>query len=138
MRILAATIAICLATSAMANPWLLITGIEYEETETADSWSVEKTIPEALRAMAPDFEITGFYVPVEAQAQVTQFILVPDPADCPFCGQNGYGPTLEVKMTRPVPDMPEGAEITVKGQLQFDESPETYRAVFLTDATLID
>jgi hypothetical protein len=123
---------------ASANPWALITAIEYKETETASSWAVEKTVPEDLRVMADSFEITGFYVPVEAQAYVSQFLLVPDPADCPFCGENGYGPTLEVQMIRPVPDMPEGAEVSVKGQLRFDESTETYRAVYLTEAVLID
>lgn len=126
------------AAPALANPWTLITAIEYNETETATSWSVEKKIPEDLRAMTNGFEITGFYVPVEPQGYVSQFLMVSDPADCPFCGENGYGPTLEVQMKRPVPDMPEGSEITVKGQLKFDESPETYRAVFLTEAVLID
>jgi hypothetical protein len=139
----AATVCLTLpcADQAMAQsaaPWELITAISYEETETETSWKVEKTIPEALRAMAERFEITGFYVPVEAQAYVSQFLLVPDPADCPFCGQNGYGPTLEVQMKRAVPDMAEGSEVTVRGHLQFDESTETYRAVFLTGAVLVD
>lgn len=127
-----------LSQPAMANPWDLITGISYKETETETSWSVEKTIPEELRAQAGEFTITGFYVPVEAQAQVTQFLLVPDPADCPFCGTNGYGPTLEVQMSRPVPDMAEATEVTVTGTLNFDESPETYRAVFLTEGALVN
>ncbi len=121
-----------------ADPWTLITAIEYEETETATTWAVKKTIPEALRAQASDFEITGYYVPVEAQAFVTTYLLVPDPADCPFCGTNGYGPTLEVSMKRPMPDVPEATEITVRGKLNFDESTETYRVVFLTGGVLVD
>lgn len=134
-----ALLAPCLfAVPAGANPWDLIQQIGYEETETETEWKVEKTIPEALRAQADGFRITGYYVPVEAQAQVSQFLLVPDPADCPFCGESGYGPALEVQMKRPMPDIPEATEITVTGQLNFDESTETYRAVFLTDARLSD
>ncbi|WP_176445062.1 hypothetical protein [Maliponia aquimaris] len=127
-----------MATPALADPWDLITAIEYSETETETSWSVKKTVPDALRAMAGDFEITGYYVPVEAQAYVSTYLLVPDPADCPFCGTNGYGPALEVAMKRPMPDVPEATRITVRGTLNFDDSPETYRAVFLTDGVLVD
>lgn len=130
--------ALLISQPALANPWELITSISYTETETETEWKVEKTIPDALRAQAENFTITGYYVPVEAQAQVTQFLIVPDPADCPFCGSNGYGPTLEVFMKRPMPDVAEATEITVEGTLNFDDSPETYRAVFLTDARLSD
>lgn len=134
----ASTICLTAACPAAADPWDLITAIEYKETETATSWSVKKTIPKALKAMADDFEITGYYVPVEAQAFVRTFLLVPDPADCPFCGTNGYGPTLEVTMKRPMPDVPEATQITVHGRLNFDDSPETYRAVYLTGGALVD
>ncbi|MGP6085965.1 hypothetical protein [Antarctobacter jejuensis] len=125
-------------TPALANPWDLISAIEYEETETETTWSVTKKLPDALRDMAGDFRITGYYVPIEAQAYVSSFLLVPDPADCPFCGQNGYGPSLEVSMKRPMPDVPEATKITVRGTLEFDTSTETYRAVYLTDGVLID
>ncbi|SMX36068.1 hypothetical protein MAA8898_00741 [Maliponia aquimaris] len=138
-RLLAPALLACaMATPALADPWDLITAIEYSETETETSWSVKKTVPDALRAMAGDFEITGYYVPVEAQAYVSTYLLVPDPADCPFCGTNGYGPALEVAMKRPMPDVPEATRITVRGTLNFDDSPETYRAVFLTDGVLVD
>ncbi|WP_305968267.1 MULTISPECIES: hypothetical protein [unclassified Mameliella] len=134
----AATLCLSAPCTAEANPWDLISAIEYEETETETSWSVAKTIPDALRARAQDFEVTGYYVPVEAQAYVSTFLLVPDPADCPFCGQNGYGPSLEVSMKRPMPDVPEATKVTVRGTLNFDDSPETYRAVFVTEGVLID
>lgn len=130
--------ALLISQPALANPWELITGIGYKETETETEWKVEKTIPDALRGQARDFTITGYYVPVEAQPYVTQFLIVPDPADCPFCGSDGYGPTLEVQMSEAMPDIPEASEITVTGQLNFDESTETYRAVYLTDARLSD
>lgn len=128
---------VCLGVScdpADANPWELITQIRYEETETETTWSVKKTIPEALIDMAEGFEITGYYVPVEAQAKVRSFLLVPDPADCPFCGENGYGPTLEVTLAKPMKDVPEATKLTLQGTLEFDHSPETYRAVLLVDA----
>ncbi|MBV7392878.1 hypothetical protein [Mameliella sediminis] len=124
--------------SAEPDPWDLIQSIEYEETETETTWSVAKIIPDDLRAMQDGFQITGYYVPVEAQAYVSTFLLVPDPADCPFCGQNGYGPSLEVMMKRPMPDVPEATKITVRGTLNFDDSSETYRAVFVTDGILVD
>ena len=135
-------VTVCLTTvcadPAEANPWDLITAIEYEETETETTWSVKKIVPADLRAMASSFEITGFYVPIEPQAYVSSFLLVPDPADCPFCGQNGYGPSLEVKMKRPMPDVPEATKITLRGTLHIDDSPETYRAVYVTDGVLLD
>lgn len=136
-------LAIILAAASLASPllaaepWELITSIGYEESEADGEWKVTKTIPDALRTQADSFTITGYYVPVEAQAYVSQFLIVPDPADCPFCGSNGYGPTLEVHVTTPMPDLAEASEVTVSGKLNFDESTETYRAVYLTDATLL-
>ncbi|ASP21510.1 hypothetical protein ANTHELSMS3_02856 [Antarctobacter heliothermus] len=138
MRTLPLIALLVTAPPALANPWNLIEAIEYKETETETSWSVAKIIPDDLRAMADSFEITGYYVPVEAQAYVSSFLLVPDPADCPFCGENGYGPSLEVKMKRAVPDMPEATKITLRGTLHIDNSPETYRAVYVTEGVLID
>lgn len=138
MRTLPLIALLVTAPPAFANPWNLIEAIEYKETETETSWSVAKIIPDDLRAMADSFEITGYYVPVEAQAYVSSFLLVPDPADCPFCGENGYGPSLEVKMKRAVPDMPEATKITLRGTLHIDNSPETYRAVYVTEGVLID
>ena len=138
MRALPLFALLAFSSPALANPWDLIQAIEYEETETETSWSVKKTIPEGLRAQADEFEITGYYVPVEAQAYVSSFLLVPDPADCPFCGENGYGPSLEVKMKRPMPDVPEATRITIRGTLHIDDSSETYRAVYVTEGLLVD
>ncbi|WP_425049922.1 hypothetical protein [Psychromarinibacter sp. S121] len=116
--------------------WGLLGAIEIREVEKDGRWAVEKTYPDALRAAANDFSVTGYYVPVEAQAYVRSFLLVPDPADCPFCGTNGYGPTLEVHMRKPLPDMPEGTEITVRGTLRLLDSDETYQSVIMTEAVL--
>jgi len=120
-----------------ASAWDLIAEIGFEETEVNGAWAVKKIFPEALLARADGFEISGHYVPVDAQAYVTRFLIVPDPADCPYCGTSGYGPTLEVQMKRPMPDLEESAKVTLQGTLQFDENTETYRAVYLTDAVLL-
>ena len=129
-----------ITTSAGAEPasWELISKIEIEEVETASRWLVKKTYPEGLRAQADSCRIRGFYVPVEAQAYVKSFLLVPDPADCPFCGNGGYGLTLEVHMERSMPDMAEGTEIAVQGRLELLESDETYQSVILREARLLN
>lgn len=129
---------ITFAAPVQANPWALMAQIQYIENEKDGEWSVQKLIPEALKEAGEGFEITGFYVPVEAQSKVRTFLLVPDPADCPFCGTNGYGPTLEVFMRHPINDEAEGTRMTLRGTLQLDESPETYRAVLLVNAKRVD
>ena len=48
MRVLPLIALVLLSQPALANPWELITGITYKETETETSLSVEKTIPEEL------------------------------------------------------------------------------------------
>lgn len=119
-------------------PWRLLNTAEFEEIINGDDWRVKKTIPPELRAAARDFQITGFFVPVLAQGEVTEFLLVEDPADCPFCGNGGYGPVLEVHAKRPMPDMGEFTEITLRGQLEFNMSPETLQLFRLKDAILLD
>jgi len=141
MRRLAA-LALCLlplaAPASEPDAWGLLGSAEFEEVIDGDNWSVNKTIPPALRAAAPDFEITGFFVPVLAQGEITEFLLVEDPADCPFCGSSGYGPVLEVHAKRPMPDMAEFAKITLRGQLEFNESSETLQLYRLKDAILVE
>ena len=128
-----------ITTSVWAEPaaWELISKIEIKEIETESRWLVKKSYPEALRAQADSFQIRGFYVPVEAQAYVKSFLLVPDPADCPFCGNGGYGLSLEVHVSKPMPDIAEGTDITVAGRLELVDSDETYQAVILREARLV-
>lgn len=100
-------------------------------------WRVEKTFPPALVAAAEaPVTFSGYYVPIQAQAQVTNFLVVPDPAACPFCGSGGYGVALEVITRNAVPDMPEATGITVTGRLELVDDPETYQSVRLVDAVL--
>ncbi|WP_172299927.1 hypothetical protein [Pseudoruegeria sp. HB172150] len=124
--------------SLAAGPWDLLGSVEIRETEKNGRWAVEKTFPEELKAAADGFTVTGFYVPIEAQAYVRSYLLVADPADCPFCGSNGYGPTLEVHMRRPMPDIAEGTQITVRGRLNFLLSEDTYQSVIMTEGELLN
>lgn len=119
------------------DAWQLLNTAEFKEIIEGDNWRVEKTIPDPLKAAAKDFEITGFFVPVLAQGEITEFLLVEDPADCPFCGSGGYGPVLEVTSKRPMPDLAEFEQITLRGQLEFNDSPETLQLFRLKDAILI-
>ena len=122
-----------LAAPAAAD-WDLLAAIEIEEVLEGERWEAHKSYPDALLAALEGFEITGHVVPVTAQAELELFLLVPDPADCPFCGSgDGYGPSLEVTMRRPL-DAAEGERVTLRGDLELVADPETWQAVRLTDA----
>lgn len=125
-------ILISLAAPAAAD-WDLLAAIEVEEVQVEDRWEARKTFPDGLAAAAEGFEITGHVVPVVPDAELRLFLLVPDPDECPFCGDAGYGPSLEVEM-RDALDAAEGEQVTLRGDLEFVEDPETWQAVRLTDA----
>jgi len=117
------------------DPWTLIAGVEYREIIEGNDWRVEKTLPPPLlEAAKRPFTVSGYYVPIEAQAYVTNFLLVPDPENCPFCGSSGIGILLEVFASEPMPDLPEGTEVTLTGTLEIVDDPFTYQAVKLVDA----
>ena len=117
--------------------WDLLTSVEIEEIGQDDTWSVRKTFPPELVAAAPDFRIEGYLVPIFAEPEISNFILVQDPQDCPFCGSSGYGPVLEVVMKRALPDMPQFTILALKGTLELVEDPATTQAYRLVDAQLI-
>ncbi len=121
-----------------SRQWDLIEAIEIDEKIKGDSYVVTKSYPDDLIAMARSgsFEVEGYFVPVMAQGSVRQFLMVRDPAECPFCGSSGYGLALEVITKRPVPDMGEFERITVRGTLELVDDPETWQAVILKNATL--
>lgn len=114
--------------------WALLNDIKIKEIEENGIWRVEKDFPAQLVNHAGAFSIEGYYVPIQAQAYVTQFLLVEQPSDCPFCGDGGYAPTLEVHLTRPLPDIPEGTALRVSGRLFLMDDPETYQSARLLDA----
>lgn len=124
--------------AATANGWDLLGTAEVTETGEDETWRAVKTFPDALVAAADGFEIEGYLVPVVPEPYLSTFLLVPDPANCPFCGDGGYGPVLEVVMRTPLEDMAEGTQIALQGQLEFNRDPETFQMFRLVDAVRID
>ncbi|MEM8980181.1 MAG: hypothetical protein AAGD04_11905 [Pseudomonadota bacterium] len=124
------------AQNVALDNWSLLELADVREVVEGDEWRAEKSFPDALRNAAQNFEIAGFYVPIEAQAYVQSFILVSDPLNCPFCGDSGYGPVLEVKTARPMPDIAEFAPISLVGTLEFIDDTDTFQMFRLVDARL--
>lgn len=112
----------------------LLETIEIREEIDCDDWRAIKTVPEAVRGKANAFRISGYVVPVEAEPCISTFLLVKDPANCPFCGTAADAPVIEVHMAAPMPDMPEFTEVTVEGDLEFVEDPFTMQAVIMRNA----
>ena len=120
--------------AASAQGWDLLEATEIREEIDGDDWRAVKTFPDAVRDNATGFRVTGYVVPVQAQPYITTFLLVKDPANCPFCGTATDAPVIEVHMAAPLPDMPEFSEITIEGDLEFVEDPYTLQAVIMHDA----
>lgn len=114
--------------------WDLLSTIEIREEIDGDDWRAVKTFPDAVRDSATGFRVTGYFVPVEAEPYISTFLLVKDPANCPFCGTATDAPVIEVHMAAPLPDMPEFSKITLEGDLEFVEDPYTLQAVIMRDA----
>ncbi|MEL6168001.1 MAG: hypothetical protein AAFR35_04875 [Pseudomonadota bacterium] len=128
-------------TARAADPgeaWQLLAKVDVREVTDGDTWRAEKKYPRALQSAADTFQISGYFVPIEAQAWIQSFVLVETPLDCPFCGGGGYGPVLEVQLKRPLRDMPEFSQITVRGTLDFITDPETFQAFRLVDAVPVN
>ncbi|MGR3467256.1 MAG: hypothetical protein ACU0CI_05200 [Shimia sp.] len=137
MRSLALITALLLPTIGTADtdaPWNLLGDATFTETLKGDTYRVDKAFPAGLRD-GQTMTIEGYVVPIQAQAYITSFLLVQDPADCPYCGTgDGYAPTLEVLLSRAAPDIPEFSQVTVTGTLQFVTDTETWQLFRLTDA----
>lgn len=119
--------------------WRLLAMVEISETVTDDGvWRADKSFPPELRAAREDFEIEGYFVPITSEPFVRTFLLVEDPADCPYCGGGGYGPVLEVTLKRPLAELPEFSRIRVRGDLAFVEDPETMQSTVLEDAIVLE
>ena len=139
-------IRLCLALSLLAAPlgaqevqgWDLLAGAGVSEAGAGADLRLVKTFPPELVAAAEDFTISGYLVPVLAEPFIDSFLLVPDPADCPFCGNGGYGPSLEVDMKRALPDLPEGTYLALQGRLQLNHDSDSYDLFRLIDAVRVD
>lgn len=123
-----------LPAQASGDPWGLLAAVEVEEVIEGESYAALKTYPPALIAAQDSFEITGYVVPITAEPFISTFMLVEDPANCPFCGGSGYGPVLEVQLKRPIGTLREFTEITVEGRIELIEDPETFQSYRLVDA----
>jgi len=113
--------------------WALLSSAEGRETGMDDTWRVIKTFPEELRAATADFTISGFLVPITAQGDLKDLILVQNPAACPFCGGEGYGPVLEVSLKRGIDWLPEFTRVTVRGRLELLEEDNTAQMFRMVD-----
>lgn len=120
--------------------WDILTAVTFEETETETSWHVDKTFPAGFEDGAESFAISGWAVIYEAQADISEILLVPQAEDCPFCSGGGetYGPTLEVIFTEPQGiHVPEN-RITVEGRLVAVKDTDTLQAFRLIDARVTE
>jgi len=116
----------------------LLDTVQIKEVMSGNQWRAEKTFSDGLRAATDGFTIEGYYLPIEAQGYISSFLLIRDPADCPFCGLSGYGPSLEVTLKRPMRDRAPYSKITLRGDLELIDDPETYMAYRLIDAAVLD
>ncbi|KMW57818.1 hypothetical protein AIOL_002786 [Candidatus Rhodobacter oscarellae] len=119
--------------------WQVLQGVTITEELDGDIWQAKKSFSADVLAAAEsrNFDIAGFYVPIQAQAYIEFFLLVPDPADCPFCGNGGYGPSLEVTLKKPMKDMAEFSKLHIRGQLELIDDPTTYQAYRMIDAAVV-
>ena len=122
------------AATAVSDPWRLLASIEIKEVIDGDHYAAIKTYPPALLETADTFLISGYVVPVTAEPYIETFILVEDPASCPFCGSDTYGPVLEVHLKRPIGNLVEFTELTVEGRIELIEDPGTYQSYRMVDA----
>ena len=117
------------------DPWAILADVTIEEEVTLEEWKAVKTFSDELEQRdGTRFQISGYGIPIDLEATITSFILVSDPQDCPFCGSSGYGPVLEVLLSRGIPEMPEFAELTVEGTLVLNRDTDTYQMYRLEDA----
>ena len=145
LKTLALTLTLVTTTEAAAESfdsdaaWNLLNTATVREKIENDRWEAIKVFPDALRAATRNFEVQGYVVPVLPEARMSQFILVQDPENCPFCGNGaGYGPVLEVMMDKPIPSVPEFSQLKVAGTLELIDDPETFQMFRLTGARTLD
>jgi hypothetical protein len=137
---LATTISLCAAAALGDAPfdnWKLLNAVKVKEVVQNNVWVAVKEYPDALLAQTDPFTIEGFYLPIEAQGYVSTFLLIRDPAECPFCGDGGYGPSLEVTLKRPLKDKEPYSRIVLEGTLDLIDEPETFMAYRLLDAKVL-
>ncbi|MGR3540702.1 MAG: hypothetical protein ACU0BS_04650 [Hasllibacter sp.] len=116
--------------------WHVLNQITFDERATETSYSVHKTFPAEIENGDPSFEVSGYAVPMDAEG--VEFMLVPDIADCPFCGSTDHGVTVNLSFAEAQPGLDEATRIVVRGALVPVHDPETWQSVILTDAVRLD
>jgi len=144
MRIPAILACLALATALPARAadpqagWQVLEAVTFEEFGDDETWRVEKTFPEGYEDGAETFAISGFAVIYEAQAEVSDVLLVPQAENCPFCsGGESYGPVLEVSFAQPVGIAVPEDRIVVEGRLEAIDDAQTLQSFRLTGARLV-
>lgn len=113
--------------------WDLLAAIEVEEIITDTSYEVRKIFPSALENGVPQFDISGYLVPLSEGSEISDFILISDMGFCPFCGSPEHGTSLQVSMAAPIA-FEEGKRVTLRGALETVTDPETWQTTVLTGA----
>lgn len=129
------------AGAAHAQPstaWDVLAGIEIEEIVTETSYEVRKVFPADVKNGIPQFDITGFAVPMSLGEDVSEILLVSDMGFCPFCGSPEHGTSLQVSLASPIAGLEEGTRLTLRGQLNAITDPQTFQTAIMTDAIVID
>ena len=118
--------------------WNLLNTATVREKIEDDLYLAVKDFPAPLREAAEDFTVQGFLIPIWAEAELSAFMLVQDPENCPFCGTgSGYAPVLEVHLAEAIPAQEEFTQIRVRGELELIEDPLTYQMFRMVDARAV-
>lgn len=116
-----------------AAQWDLLSQIEIEEIVTDTSYEVRKVFPSAIENGVEQFDISGYLVPLNEGAEISDFILISDMGFCPFCGSPEHGTSLQVSMADPIA-FEEGKRVTLRGALETVTDPETWQTTLLNNA----
>ncbi|WP_371169097.1 hypothetical protein [Aliiroseovarius sp. 2305UL8-7] len=125
-------------TAAEVDVWQVLSAIEFEETVTETSYSVNKIWPSDLAETPEEIEITGYAIPVLGGEQVVELLLTSDMGLCPLCGSGDHGASLQVTLDEPIIGFEEGQRISLRGTLSRVEDSETWQAARMTGARVID
>lgn len=117
--------------------WNLLNLATVTDVVEGDVWKAVKEFPDELRDATSGFTVQGYLVPIVAEAELSRFILIQDSLGCPFCGSS-YGPILDVELAKAIPALPEFTEITVVGELDLIDDPDTYQMFVLREARALN
>ncbi|HCP80860.1 MAG TPA: hypothetical protein DIT67_04440 [Octadecabacter sp.] len=116
-----------------AAQWDLLSQIEVDEIITETSYEVRKVFPSSIENGVEQFDISGYLVPLNEGAEISDFILISDMGFCPFCGSPEHGTSLQVSMAAPI-TFEEGKRVTLRGALETVTDPQTWQTTLLNNA----